>query len=85
LSDVLFDALRKLLRRNALGLANDMRVVVHGDADVVPFSEQEVEKVLKACEAYGGQNRERLIVLTKLMLTTGLAIGDASIARPVRR
>jgi integrase len=49
-----------------------------GETDVVPFSEEEVEKILKACEAYGGPNRERLIVLTKLMLATGLAIGDAS-------
>jgi integrase/recombinase XerD len=46
--------------------------------DVVPFTEDEVEKILKACEAYGGPNRERLIVLTGLMLATGLAIGDAA-------
>ena len=49
-----------------------------GETDVVPFSEEEVEKVLKACEEYGGPSRERLVVLTKLMLATGLAIGDAS-------
>jgi site-specific recombinase XerD len=49
-----------------------------GETDVIPFSEEEVEKILKACEAYTGPNRERLIVLTKIMLTTGLAIGDAS-------
>jgi integrase len=49
-----------------------------GDSDVVPFSEQEVEKILTACEAYEGPNRDRLIVLTNLMLSTGLAIGDAS-------
>src|SRR5229473_84997 len=49
-----------------------------GETDVVPFSEEEVEKILKACEAYDGPNRDKLIVLTKLMLTTGLAIGDAS-------
>lgn len=49
-----------------------------GDTDVVPFNEEEIEKILKACEAYSGPNRDRLIVLTRLMLTTGLAIGDAS-------
>jgi integrase len=49
-----------------------------GESDVVPFSEEQVEKILKACEVYQGPNRKRLIVLTKLMLATGLAIGDAS-------
>jgi site-specific recombinase XerD len=49
-----------------------------GDTDVVPFSEEEIEKILKACDVYGGPNRDRLVVLTKLMLATGLAIGDAS-------
>jgi integrase len=49
-----------------------------GDTDVVPFSEKEIEDILKACDAYPGPNRERLVALTKLMLTTGLAIGDAS-------
>ena len=49
-----------------------------GETDVIPFSEEEIERILKACGAYPGPNRERLIVLTKLMLTTGLAIGDAS-------
>lgn len=48
-----------------------------GETDVVPFSEEQVEKILKACEAYPGPNRDRLIVLTMLMLTVGLAIGDA--------
>jgi integrase len=48
------------------------------ETDVVPFNEEEVAKIVKACEAYGGPSRERLIVLTKLMLATGLAIGDAS-------
>ena len=50
-----------------------------GDTDVVPFSEEEIDKILKACDSYGGPNRARLVVLTKLMLTTGLAIGDASL------
>jgi site-specific recombinase XerD len=49
-----------------------------GDTDVVPFTEEEVEKVSAACEAYGGPNRDRLVVLTNLMLATGLAIGDAA-------
>jgi integrase len=49
-----------------------------GETDVVPFSEEEIENILKACDAYSGPNRERSVVLTKLMLTTGLAIGDAS-------
>jgi site-specific recombinase XerD len=49
-----------------------------GETDVIPFSEDEVEKILKACNAYGGPNKERLVVLTKVMLATGLAIGDAS-------
>ena len=49
-----------------------------GETDVVPFSEEEIEKILKACKAYTGSNRDRLIALTNLMLATGLAIGDAS-------
>jgi integrase len=49
-----------------------------GETDVVPFSEDEVGKILNACDAYHGTNRDRLVVLTKLMLTTGLAIGDAA-------
>ncbi len=49
-----------------------------GETDVVPFSEEQIEKILEACHAYKGPNRERLIVLTMLMLATGLAIGDAS-------
>jgi site-specific recombinase XerD len=49
-----------------------------GETDVIPFSEEEVEKILKACDAYGGTNQKRLLVLTNLMLATGLAIGDAT-------
>jgi integrase len=49
-----------------------------GDTDVVPFSEDEVGKILKACEQYEGPNKARLIILTDLMLSTGLAIGDAT-------
>jgi integrase len=33
---------------------------------------------LKACDEYKGENQPRLAVLTKLMLATGLAIGDAA-------
>jgi integrase len=49
-----------------------------GETDVVPFTEEEVEEILKACQAYKGPNKPRLIVLTDLMLATGLAIGDAT-------
>ena len=49
-----------------------------GQTDVVPFSEKEVEAILKACENYEGPNREKLTVLTNVMLATGLAIGDAA-------
>lgn len=49
-----------------------------GESDVVPFSEEEVGKILVACKTYTGPNQERLIVLTNLMLATGLAIGDAT-------
>lgn len=49
-----------------------------GETDVVPFTEEEVTKILKACKAYDGPNRRRLVVLTDLMLATGLAIGDAT-------
>ncbi len=55
-----------------------------GETDVVPFSEDDVEKILKACRLYAGPNRERLVVLTELMLATGLAIGDASMLRKDR-
>ncbi len=58
--------------------AKPLKVPKVGETDVVPFSEEEVEKILKACEAYTGPNRDRLMVLTKTMLATGLAIGDAS-------
>jgi site-specific recombinase XerD len=49
-----------------------------GETDVIPFSEEEVQKILQTCDGYKGPNRDKLIVLTKLMLATGLAIGDAS-------
>lgn len=49
-----------------------------GETDVVPFSEEEIEKILKACKEYTGPNKGRLVVLTDLMLATGLAIGDAT-------
>jgi site-specific recombinase XerD len=49
-----------------------------GETDVVPFTEDEVGKILKSCKAYQGPNRARLIVLTEMMLATGLAIGDAT-------
>lgn len=49
-----------------------------GETDVVPFTEDEVTKILKACDEYEGGNQPRLVVLTKLMLASGLAIGDAT-------
>jgi site-specific recombinase XerD len=48
-----------------------------GETDVVPFSEEEIEKILKACRSYKGPNRDRLLVLTLFMLATGLRISDA--------
>ena len=47
------------------------------DADVLPFSDEEVEKILAACETFNG-NGERIRALTGLMLASGLGIGDAS-------
>ena len=46
------------------------------DAPVVPFTEEEVKKILTACDKYPG-NGKRLKALTELMLATGLRIGDA--------
>jgi integrase len=48
-----------------------------GDTDVIPFTEQEAQKVLKACDGYTGGNRVRLRILANLMLASGLRIGDA--------
>jgi integrase len=47
------------------------------DADVLPFNDQEITKILKACQTFNG-NRERIEALTQLMLNSGLRIGDAS-------
>jgi integrase len=47
------------------------------EADVLPFTYKEVEKILKACDTFNG-NGQRIKALTQLMLTTGLRIGDAS-------
>ncbi|MGD0272023.1 MAG: hypothetical protein ABSB14_23360 [Candidatus Sulfotelmatobacter sp.] len=33
------------------------------DTDVIPFTEEEIKKILAACDEYDGPNRERLIVL----------------------
>jgi integrase len=46
------------------------------DAPVVPFTEDQVKKILAACDEYAG-NGKRLKALTELMLATGLRIGDA--------
>lgn len=48
-----------------------------GDTDVIPFTEEQIAKILKTCEAYEGSNRVRLIILTKFMLASALRIGDA--------
>jgi site-specific recombinase XerD len=47
------------------------------DADVLPFSQPEVDKILKACDSFNG-NGKRIHALAQLMLATGLRIGDAS-------
>jgi site-specific recombinase XerD len=47
------------------------------DADVLPFDDREIQKILKACRAFNGDGK-RIKALTQLMLATGLRIGDAS-------
>lgn len=47
------------------------------DANVLPFNDQEVRKILKACSTFNGDGK-RIKALTQLMLATGLRIGDAS-------
>src|SRR5579862_3237318 len=47
------------------------------DANVHPFSDTEVTKILKACDTVNG-NGARIKALTMLMLETGLRIGDAA-------
>jgi integrase/recombinase XerD len=47
------------------------------DADVLPFSTQEVTKILKACDSFNG-NGVRIKALSNLMLYSGLRISDAS-------
>lgn len=46
------------------------------DAPVIPFTEDQVKKILAACDTYDGSGK-RLKALTELMLATGLPIGDA--------
>ena len=58
--------------------AKPLKTPKTGDTDVVPFTEDEVQKILKACAVYDGPNRDRLVILTELMLETGLRIGDAA-------
>jgi site-specific recombinase XerD len=43
----------------------------------IPFTEEQVGKIEKACAAYDGPNPNRLIILLDLMLSTGLRISDA--------
>ncbi len=47
------------------------------DAEILPFSQSEVDKILKACDSFNG-NGKRIGALANLMLATGLRIGDAS-------
>jgi integrase/recombinase XerD len=47
------------------------------EPDVLPFTIDEVTKILKACASFNG-NGQRIRALTQLMLSTGLRIGDAS-------
>lgn len=61
----------------AVNPAKPLRAPKVGDTDVVPFEESEIERILKACDSYGGRNKVKLRVLTDLMLTTGLSISDA--------
>jgi site-specific recombinase XerD len=57
--------------------ANAIKAAKVEDADVLPFSDQEIKKILTACKTFKG-NGERIRALTQLMLVTGLRIGDAS-------
>jgi site-specific recombinase XerD len=54
------------------------------DTDVIPFTEDEIKKILAACSKSDGPNRDRLKVLANLMLATGLRIGDAVTIRKDR-
>ena len=47
------------------------------EQEIVPFTEDEVKKVLKACDNFEGTNQKSLKALTHLMLASGLRIGDA--------
>jgi site-specific recombinase XerD len=56
--------------------AKPLRPPKVGETDVVPLSEEQVDKTLDACGAYKGKNRPHLISLTNLLLDTGLRISD---------
>lgn len=47
------------------------------ESNAIPFDEEQVKKILVACDSYDGDNRARLKVLTKFMLESGLRISDA--------
>lgn len=57
--------------------ANAIKSAKVEDADVLPFNESEVKKILKACDTFNG-NSDRIKALTELMLRSGLRIGDAA-------
>ena len=48
-----------------------------GKIKAVPFTEEQITAIDKACAAYDGPDRARLVVLKDLMLSTGLRISDA--------
>jgi integrase len=43
----------------------------------VAFDEEQIARILAACSNYRGTNRDKLIVLTNLMLASGLRISDS--------
>jgi integrase len=49
------------------------------DAEVVPFTEDEINKITKALEEFEHVNRARLDALANLMLSSGLRISDACV------
>jgi integrase len=56
--------------------AKPLKVPKVGETDVVPFDEETVHTILKACGAYKGKNREKLVALTRVLLDTGIRISD---------
>jgi len=57
--------------------AKGLKAPPAGKVEAVPFTEEQVEKILKACAVYEGPSRDRLVILADLMLSTSLRISDA--------